>query len=138
MATKTYIKNPFVSVDGHDLSAYVKQATVTRQKDELDVTASGDGGHTQIPGLSKDQFVFDLYQDADMSVVNRIISDIYEGETAVVVECCQAGSVVSESNPSFTGNAKVYQDQPISSAVGAVAMQSVTFAVDGAITRSGT
>lgn len=135
---KHYIKNPFVSADGHDISTYVKSVEVDRKKDELDTTASGDGGHTQIPGLSKDSFTLNLYQDKDFSVLDRILSDIYEAETAVVVEVCEQGSVVSESNPSFTGNAKLFEHKPIGGDVGAVSMVPVVFVVDGAITRSGT
>jgi len=67
---KHYLKNPFVSVDGHDISVYVKSVEVDRKKDELDTTASGDGGHTQIPGLSKDSFTLNLYQDKDFSILD--------------------------------------------------------------------
>lgn len=135
---KHYIKNPFLMVDGHDLSAYVKSVEVDRKKDELDTTASGDGGHTQIPGLPKDSFTLNLYQDKDFGVLDRIISDIYEAETSVVVEVCEQGSTVSVSNPSFTGNAKVFEHKPISGDVGVVSMTPVVFVVDGAISRSGT
>jgi hypothetical protein len=135
---KHYLKNPFVSVDGHDISVYVKSVEVDRKKDELDTTASGDGGHTQIPGLSKDSFTLNLYQDKDFSILDRILADIYEAETAVVVEACEQGSVVSESNPSFTGNAKIYEHKPFSGDVGTLSMTPIVLVVDGAITRSGT
>jgi hypothetical protein len=135
---KHYIKNPYLLVDGHDFSTYVKSVEVDRKKDELDTSASGDGGHTQIPGLSKDSFTLNLYQDKDFSVLDRILSDIYEAETGVVVEVCEAGSTVSGANPSFTGNAKLFEHKPIGGDVGAVAMVPVVFVVDGAISRSGT
>lgn len=135
---KHYIKNPFLMVDGQDLSSYVKSVEVDRKKDELDTTASGDDGHTQIPGLSKDTFTLNLYQDVDFSVLDRVLSDIYEAETAVVVEVCEQGSTVSETNPSFTGNAKLFEHKPISGDVGAVSMTPVVFVVDGKISRSGT
>ena len=135
---KDYIKNPYLLVDGHDFSSYVKSVEVDRKKDELDTTASGDGGHTQIPGLSKDTFTLNLYQDKDLSILDRVLSDIYEGETAVLVEVCKTGSTVSESNPSFTGNAKLFEHKPFSGDVGTVSMVPVVFVVDGAISRSGT
>lgn len=135
---KHYINNPYLLVDGHDFSSYVETVEVDRTKPKLDVTASGDGGNVGIPGLPNDKFTLNLYQDKDFSVLDLYLSDIYEGEVAVVVEVCEAGSVVSESNPSFTGNAKLYEHKPISGKIGAVSMVPVVFEVDGAITRSGT
>jgi len=55
-----------------------------------------------------------------------------------VVEACEQGSVVSESNPSFTGNAKIYEHKPFSGDVGTLSMTPIVLVVDGAITRSGT
>jgi len=135
---KHYIKNPYLLIDGRDFSTYVETVEVDRTKPKLPTTASGDGGETGIPGLSLDKFTLNLYQDKDFSILDRILSDIYEAENAVVVEVCEAGSTVSEANPSFTGNAKLYEHKPISGKVGAVSMVPVVFEVDGAITRSGT
>lgn len=135
---KTYLKNPTVFIDGHDFSPYVKSASVNRQKDELDTTASGDDAHSQIPGLSKDSFTFNFYQDADLSILDRVLADIYDAESAVVVEVTMAGSTISESNPSWSGNAKLYNYSPFQGDVGTVVMAPATFLCDGPITRAGT
>jgi hypothetical protein len=136
-AQKTYLKNPAVFVDGHDWSTYVKGCTVTRNKAQLDVTASGDGGTTDIHGLSKDTFAIDLYQDQDFSLVERVLSNLYEAESVFVVEVVPRGSTVASTNPSYIGNCKLYADV-VGGQVGAVLESPVTFAVQGAITRSGT
>lgn len=134
----TFLKNPFVSIDGHDFSQYVKNVTINRQKDELDTTASGDNAHSQIPGLSKDSITLNMLQDADLSIVDRVLADIYEAGLAVVVECAMAGSTISEANPSFTANARLYNYVPFQGDVGTVVMMSPQFMCDGPIVRSGT
>jgi hypothetical protein len=136
--SKTYIKNPYFLLDGEDYSAQVKSVEVDRKKDELDTTASGDDGHTAIHGLSGDSFTLNLYQPADMSTLDAKLSDIYENELTVVCEVCEAGSVVSESNPSFSGNVKLFEHKPISGDVGTVLMTPVVLKAQGSITRSGT
>jgi hypothetical protein len=133
-----YLKNPSVHIDGHDFSGYVKSASVNRQKDELDTTASGDGAHSQIPGFSKDSFTFNFYQDKDMTILDAVLSNIYDAETAVVVEVTKSGSTISESNPSWTGNAKLYNYSPFQGDVGTVVMAPATFQCDGPIVRAGT
>jgi hypothetical protein len=136
--TKFYIKNPCVLVKTTDVSAYVKQVTVTLHKDELDTTASGDAGHTQIPGFSKDTIALDLYQDKDFTVLDEILWEIYADEQAVALEVTPSGSTLSESNPGWEGNGKLYDYVPLKEAVGAVAMVSPTFTIDGKLNRIGT
>lgn len=135
---KTYLKNPTVTIDGHDFSSYVKSASVTRQKDELDVTASGDDAHASIPGLSKDTFTFNFYQDEDMSILDRVLANIYDAEVPVVVEVTKSGSTIGESNPSWQGNALLYNYSPFQGDVGTVVMAPATFVCSGPIVRAGT
>jgi hypothetical protein len=136
---KSYIKNPFLMLDGHDFSSLVKGVTVNQSKAELPVTASGDGGEKSIHGLAKDSFTLDLYQDADLSILDRVLFEHLDDEEAFVVEVAKAGSTISSSNPSWTGNCKVFNYTPLSGDVGTVHMASgVVLSVQGAITRSGT
>ena len=138
MAGKGYLKNPYVLVDGHDFSSLVKGVTPHRSKAKLPVTASGDNGDMAIHGLSTDSFSVDFYQDKDLSVLDRILSDLYEGESTFVVEITPAGSTVSESNPSLTANCKLFDYTPYGGQVGSTLESTVVFDVQGVATRAGT
>ena len=138
MAGKGYLKNPYVLVDGHDFSSYVKGVTPHRSKAKLPTTASGDNGEMAIHGLEANSFSVDFYQDKDLSVVDRILSDLYEAESTFVVEITAAGSTVSEANPSLTANCKLFDYTPFGGDVGSVLMSSVVFDVQGVVTRAGT
>ena len=138
MAGKGYLKNPYVLVDGRDFSSLVKGVTPHRTKAKLPTTASGDSGDMAIHGLESSTISVDFYQDKDLSVLDRILSDLYEGELTFVVEVTPAGSTVSEANPSITANCKLFDYTPYGGQIGATLESSVVFDVQGTTTRAGT
>lgn len=138
MAQKGYLKNPYVSLDGHDISSYVKGANVKLAKDQLEVTASGDGAHTYIPGLEKSQFDLNLYQDVDFSVLDRILNDVYNNTSPVLLEITPAGSTISEANPSYSAEVYLMDYEPLPGDVGTVLMTKVTLVANSVVTRAGT
>lgn len=138
MAGKGYLKNPFLVVDGHDFSSLVKGVTPHRSKAKLPTTASGDGGDMAIHGLESNSVSVDFYQDKDLSILDRVLSDLFENEQAFVVETTANGSTVSESNPSITINAKLFDYTPWGGQVGSTLESTVVFDGQGVATRSGT
>ena len=63
----------FVSINGVDLSAYVKSVQIEITPDALEDTAMGATFHTSKPGLLKFKATVEFFQRFDASLVNETI-----------------------------------------------------------------
>lgn len=122
-----------ISIAGTDFSSSLASVTLDITVDEQETTAFGDGYRTRIGGLKDASVSLDFHQDFAAGSVDETLFDNLGGTVEVIIKPT-AGSV-SATNPSYTFNALVTQTQPYASSVGDLATMSVTWPVDGAVTR---
>lgn len=116
----------FASINGVDLSAYVKSLTIEITPDALEDTAMGATYHTKKGGLLSFKATVEFYQRFDASLVNETIYPLAIGGT--LFAAIFKGVTASATNNTFTlANALVDGPwAPISGSVGALLMASLT------------
>ena len=126
-----------------DLSNHVKSVTINRTFDELEVTAMGDTGHKFVAGLEASTIAVDFFNDTATASVLQTLNTLVG--TSAAFKICQtvvAGSPttasISATNPLYSGLVLVNKLTPVNGTVADIAMQSLTFTVNGAITVAST
>ena len=126
-----------------DLSNHVKSITINRTFDELEVTAMGDTGHKFVAGLEASTIAVDFFNDTATASVLQTLNTLVG--TSAAFKICQtvvAGSpstaTISATNPLYSGLVLVNKLTPVNGTVADIAMQSLTFTVNGAITVAST
>ena len=126
-----------------DLSNHVKSVTINRTFDELEVTAMGDTGHKFVAGLEASTIAVDFFNDTATASVLQTLNTLVG--TSAAFKICQtvvAGSpttaTISATNPLYSGLVLVNKLTPVNGTVADIAMQSLTFTVNGAITVAST
>lgn len=122
-----------ISIAGNDFSSSLASVTLDITVDEQETTAFGNSYRTRIGGLKDASVSLDFHQDFAAGSVDETLFDNLGGTVEVIIKPT-AGSV-SATNPSYTFNALVTQTQPYASSVGDLATMSVTWPVDGDVTR---
>jgi len=123
-----------LTVNAINLSAYVSSITLNRNFDELEVTAMGDTGHKYVAGLEASSITIDFYNDFAASSVAATLDSLVGTTTTVTVK--PAAGATSATNPIYTMTVLVNNITPINGAVGDLATQSVTWNVNGAVTKA--
>lgn len=121
------------TINGVDFSDHLAAVTLDISTDEIETTAfSSAGFRTRIAGLKDASITLDFHQDFATTGSGAVDSTIWNnfGSFATVVVTPTSGSV-SATNPSYTGVFLVSQTTPISSSVGDLATQSVTWPTAG-------
>jgi hypothetical protein len=129
------LTNAFVTINAVNLSDHISSVTLSTTEDIVETTAFGSTARTRVAGLLDNSITLEFHQDyATSSVEATIYPLIGAAPTAVVVK--PNGSTTSASNPSYTFNALVSEWTPLNGAVGELATASVTWSIDGAITKA--
>lgn len=128
------------TINGVDFSDHIAAVTLDISTDEIETTAFSTGGfRTRIAGLKDGSITLDFHQDFGTAGSNAVDSTIFNafGSLATVVVSPTSGTV-SASNPAYTGVFLVSQTTPLSSSVGDLATQSLTWPQAGTagITRA--
>jgi len=129
--------NAALKVNAVDLSNRVESVTLSLAKDDVDVTAMGDGGHTHMPGLENDKLTVNFWQDFAASSVDKTLLAIFQAGTPVPFSLAANGTVGGTTNPVYTGQVVLQDYQPIGGKVGDGLQAPVTFVVSGTVS-SGT
>jgi len=122
-----------IRIADEDFSTSLAAVTLDITVDEQETTAFGNSYRTRIGGLKDASVTLDFHQDFGSGSVDETLFDNLGGTVEVVIK--PTGGSVSTSNPSYTFNALVTQTQPFASSVGDLATMSVTWPVDGDVTR---
>lgn len=131
--------NAALKIAGTDLSNRVESVTLTLAKDDLDVTAMGDGGHTHVGGLENDKLVVNFWQDFASSEVDATLLPVLQNGTAVSFSLAANGTVGnSTTNPVYTGSVVLVDYAPIGGKVGDALAAPVSFVVSGTVTEGTT
>lgn len=123
-----------LTVNAIDLSAYVSSITLTRGFDEVEVTAMGDMGHRYVAGLEASTITIDFFNDWATGKVGATLDSLVGTATTVTVQ--PTAGAVSATNPKYTATVLVNNITPVHGAVGDLATQSVTWNVNGAISKA--
>jgi hypothetical protein len=128
-----------VKVNSVDLSDHVNNVVLSRNFDQLEVTAMGDSGHKFIKGLEASSITIDFLNDTATSSVLQTLQAAW-GTNVTVVLLQNKGTAVSATNPLYTMTCLINGTTDIAGATGDLAMQSLSFDVSGTtvVTTTGT
>ena len=131
------LTNAFVTINGVNLSDHIASITLTTTDDVIETTAFGTSARTRIGGLADNSVAFEFHQDYAAASVEATINgspSLVGTVTAVVVK--PNGSTTAADNPAYSFNCLVSEWTPLNGAVGELATASVTWPIDGNITKA--
>jgi len=129
------LTNAYITINGVNLSDHIASVTLTTNTDVVETTAFGSTARTRISGLFDNSVALEFHQDyAASSVEATIYPLVGAAPTAVVVK--PNGATTSATNPAYSFNALVSEWTPLNGAVGELATASVTWTIDGAISKA--
>lgn len=126
--------NVKVTVDSVDISQWVSSVTLNRAFDEVEVTAMGDTGHKFVAGLEASSITIEFFNDFATSGSMATIDGLVGSAKTVTVK--PTGAATSVSNPLYSMTCLINNTTPINGGVGDLATSSVTWNVNGAITKT--
>jgi len=91
-----------LKINSVDLSDHVTAFTLTRQADQLNVTAMGDTASKFVTGLSNDQLTISFLNDTAAGSVLATLQAAY-GTTVAFSAIQEKGTAVSATNKLYTG-----------------------------------
>lgn len=122
-----------ISIAGTDFTSSLASVSLDIEVDEQETTPFGSTYRTRIGGLRNASATFDFHQDFASGSVDETLFDNLGGTVAVTIK--PTSSTTSASNPQYSFNCLVTQTQPFANSVGDLATMSVTWPVDGSVTR---
>jgi hypothetical protein len=132
--TVRVVKNAGVILQNVNLSSYVTSASVTMSANEITTTAMGDGGVKRVGGLRDDSISVDFNTSYGTSSVESVLSGLVGVSTATIVVYTE-GTVASTANPAYSATVMIPEFAALDASVGELSTSSVTFAVQGSVTR---
>ena len=128
-----------VKINSVDLSDHVSAVTLTRNFDELEVSAMGDLSHRFVKGLEASTVTIDFFNDEATQSVLPTLQAAW-GTTVTLVMLQDKTAAVSATNPLYSMSILVNKTTDINGKVSELSTQSVTFTVNSVttITNSGT
>jgi len=135
---KIVIKDPVVTLAGGTVSANVAQVGIALEADDVETTSFGSNGvRERIGGLRSGTVSFDFHNDYAAGALDSILFPLLGGTAAVTVRPGGTAAVGS-ANPEYSFTCLVTEINPVDSAVGDLASQSVSWPITGAVTRGTT
>lgn len=138
--TPIVLTNAFVSIDGTDFSDHVTSVTLNQNVDAVETTAmSSSGARTRVGGLKDNSVTIEFNQDFSASELEATVNDAaatWVGKNDITIIVKPDGGATSATNPSYTFDVLVSEWTPLNGAVGELATVSVTWPVNGNITKA--
>jgi IMP cyclohydrolase len=131
------LTNAFVTINAVNLSDHIASITLTTTDDVIETTAFGSSARTRIGGLADNSVAFEFHQDYAAANVEATINgspSLVGTVTAVVVK--PNGATTAADNPAYSFNCLISEWTPLNGAVGELATASVTWPIDGNITKA--
>ena len=125
-----------VTINGKDLSAFVKSCTINYAAEMLDETTMGATTRINKGGLKTWSIDIEFKQDFGATPAPDIDLFSLVGTTFVVIVRPVKGTVVGATNPNFTGTGILESYPPLGGGVGDLAATSITIQSAGALTRA--
>lgn len=123
-----------ISIGGTDFTSSIASVSLDIEVDEQETTPFGSTYRTRIGGLKNASVTFDFHQDFASGSVDETLFSNLGTDVAVILK--PTSGAVGADNPTYTFNALVTQTQPFASSVGDLATLSVTWPVNGEVTRA--
>lgn len=130
-----HFNDAHVSIGGTDLSDYVQSVTINYSSEMLDETAMGDTTRKNKGGLLNWSIDVEFKQDFAASAVDVTLFSLV-GTTFTVIVRPVAASVVSATNPNYTGTGILESYNPLGNSVGDLATAPITIQSAGALSRA--
>lgn len=125
---------PFIELDGVDVSCFANNVEITASKAEID--ANNFCGQDTLPGLEESSITIGLIQDFDAAAVDATLWPLWNtSETFTVVVRPVKDVAVGPTNPEYTGTVRLLEYQPLSGGPGDLGELSIDLKVIGALTR---
>lgn len=122
-----------VTVNGVDLSTYVRSVTLNVTADELDDTAMGDTYHSRLGGLKDWSISLEFNSDFAASAVDVTLWSLLGTVVTATVKATSAAN--SATNPQYSGSVLISQLNQFANSVGDLATNSVTWPGAGTLSR---
>ena len=131
----------FADLDAHleinsvDISEWLLSSNLVTGSDTVETVAMGDTSVTVKPTFRRHSLSVELHQDFAASAIDATLNGIVG--TAVAFKYRPiSGTAVSATNPEYTGNVVISDYKISDQAAGEIASFSVTWPVDGDLTRA--
>lgn len=132
---KLVLTNAVVKINSVDYSTNINQVEIAVSSDEVDTTAfSSTGWRTVTGGLKSGSVTLSFHNDYAAAGVDSVLWAALNTIATVVV--LPNGTAASASNPSYSFTALINNVNPISGAVGDLAVQNLTWPISGEVTRA--
>ena len=131
MATQLY-RNAMLIVNNVDLSASVKELSLSYEAESLDETAMGDSSRKQRGGLKTQGLEVTFFQK--FTCVDATLFGLVGCQTSVEVRACNACS--TDSNPRFQATWLLQSYPPMGGAVGDLLEAQIRFEPAGDLSRT--
>lgn len=128
------LKDAFVEVDGVDLSCHVASVEVMLSKAEVE--ANTMCGQATLAGIEQSAFTITFLQSFSVGEVDDTLYPIFLNEEEVTINVRPHQTAVSTSNPQYSGSVKLFEYTPLAGAVNERSETSVTFPVQGSMSRA--
>ena len=128
------ITNASVTIGSVDLSSSIKKVSLSSSRAEIETTTFGNTAKRRVAGLIDNKVTLDFNQDFSASSVEASIYSLLGTTATVVIK--PNGSTASATNPSYTFTALVTEWMPLDAQVGELASASITWPIDGTITKA--
>lgn len=122
------------SLNGSDISDALAQVELNITADEVETTSfGGDGFRSYTGGLKQATVTLQFHQDFGSGGIDSVLFPLLGTNGTFIIK--PTSGTVSATNPSYSFLALISQYSPIASSVGDLASFSVTFPIDGPVTR---
>lgn len=130
------VASQYVSINGVDMSAYVKSATLELSADQAEFTNMASAGAREYRiGLKGGTLNVDFNQDFAATTVDDRLWGMWNAGTNVAFEIRPTSAAVGVTNPKYTGNL-VPGGYAVGGAVGDAGQTSISWNTTGAVARA--
>lgn len=126
--------NPQIVLNSVDLSNRCDQVTIDYTVADIDTTTFGNTAHRRIGGLQDNKITIEFQQDFAALEVDATVNPLIGTLTTFNIK--PVNSATSTLNPAYTGSVLITEYKPLDGKVGDLSKFSVTWPVDGLITRA--
>lgn len=128
-------RDAFVTLAAIDLSDHVRSVAINYKAESPETTPMGSTAKTRLGGLLDWSLDVEFNQDHATSKVDQTLFPLVGTLVAVVVRPIK-GTIVSVTNPNYTGNAIMTEHDPVAGKVGDVGICKCKFVGSGALVRA--
>jgi hypothetical protein len=126
--------NPQIILNSVDLTGRIDMVSIDESFAEVDTTAFGQTAKRRVAGLGDNKVTIEFQQDFTAAEVDQTINPLLGTITSLTVKPLNAAT--SSVNPAYVMNVLVNQYKPVDGKVGDLSKASLTWPVDGTVTRA--